>query len=545
MDGGYVFWFDPGREVDADPDYQLLRPIQDMFDVREAQQKSKYLLDQIYRTPWQDSANDKPEHDRRYTGALRLAFAFERMNARRLDKDAPLTHAVFGPEHPAAFLEDVRAGELQRQQTDAAWRVRRIQQACALLFLLSVVTYETYTELAEYYFAAIAAYVPLLAVIAYLSWVLEHRKIQLRAEDYRGVREILRVQIAWWAAGIAKMADGRHLRTVDSNLRLVREAAKTCSLWALLRCRSTRTLDLAADASMAHLPKKWVTSQIDYFRKNSRLQAQSKRIAELVSKITFGAAMAGLGTLAFAEMFNDTGESILEWSRPGASLVFMVLAIPTAGMILQLLTGTMLGRGGRLKVGSAILASLAAVFLILAEAIGMWAPGWNMVPSEVAPHGWGLALYCGAMTMVVASRFPWASEDLDVQPVAWRPVWIATGLLAALSLITATVLADHHPFIQESAFETFRGCILAQSVFLLGVAGTIRWYTTRRNHSAQATHYDDMLRTFRRMEDLLEDRSPPYDVETRQYVIELGEMALDENEAWLKAHRSLPPEAPG
>ena len=81
-------------------------------------------------------------------------------------------------------------------------------------------------------------------------------------------------------------------------------------------------------------------------------------------------------------------------------------------------------------------------------------------------------------------------------------------------------------------------------LLILAVSGMVRFYSERRNHAAQANQYDDMLRVFRRAQDLLPSEGERFQDSTRQLMLQLGQLALHEGEAWLKAHRERPPEPP-
>src|SRR5205807_10252492 len=47
--------------------------------------------------------------------------------------------------------------------------------------------------------------------------------------------EMLRVQRAWWSAGLSARVDREHLQGADQNLAPVRDCAKTIISWILLR----------------------------------------------------------------------------------------------------------------------------------------------------------------------------------------------------------------------------------------------------------------------------------------------------------------------
>ena len=68
-----------------------------------------------------------------------------------------------------------------------------------------------------------------------LALVETSNLLQAVAEDYRAVAEILRVQRAWCAAGLAARVDREHLQGVDQDLAPIRDCAKTIIAWIFLR----------------------------------------------------------------------------------------------------------------------------------------------------------------------------------------------------------------------------------------------------------------------------------------------------------------------
>src|SRR3984893_12943403 len=103
------------------------------------------------------------------------------------------------------------------------------------------------------------------------------------AEDYRAVAEILRVQRAWWSAGLNARVDREHLQGVDQDLAPIRDCAKTIIAWSLLRhgwSAGAPMLDWAHVRGAASEPRDlrgrekpppdWIGSQLWYFVNNSQ-----------------------------------------------------------------------------------------------------------------------------------------------------------------------------------------------------------------------------------------------------------------------------------
>src|SRR5260221_12984329 len=55
------------------------------------------------------------------------------------------------------------------------------------------------------------------------------------AEAYRAVAESLRVQCAWWSAGLTARVDREHLQGVDQDLAPIRDCTRMIIAWILLR----------------------------------------------------------------------------------------------------------------------------------------------------------------------------------------------------------------------------------------------------------------------------------------------------------------------
>jgi hypothetical protein len=604
-DGGYVLWINPAEQspphATVRQQVRVLRPVQRLLDVRQPGASPAAARDRLYAVPTLADLQAAPEGQpsrneaAAWKGAMALAGAFDRFNRAgdaRARREPLLAPAAITSEHPVSYLARMRpsGGAIGLEQAASAGALRLAQRGCAVLFLLSITAYEAHTEFLEENCVPLLFYVGLLAAIWGWAELVRHNKVQARAEDYRGVQEMLRVQIAWWGAGIDRMVDRVHLRTIDTDLRLVREAAAMISTWALLRCAPAATLGIVDINAALGTPKfrgrlpyaDWIDEQAKYFDKKSNLQRQITRLGELTFKVTLLAALLSIGAMAvalgvlshgwLAASLQDAMRELPDVAPPCAA----VLLPASLGWLLWVITGRE-GATGERRFG---VRGLVAYTMVICSRIETTAalclvlipPVWIAVRTALLPAGgtlnpWldtavklgniapayllaGVALAAILFThgfrvgldKEPANRLACAVRDLN-----WWQLLLSALLIAATltALATCFAAAGTAPGDLTALAEQVRRAMLSGSILLLSAAGMNRWYSERRNHLAQAARYDDLLRAFRRAEDLLRQRPAAPEPDLRDCLGELGEMALDENEAWLKAHRERPLEAMG
>lgn len=607
-DGGYVLVLDgsaprPGSRrllgaLEPPPGARVLRPIQMLFDTRHDHADIGAARERIAREPLRDEPEPGEDVEARLRGAFACANGFEKMHARR--GGGPLKPAPFGDEHPAAFLEAAREADaaLGLQQTTATYWTRLAQRWSASFFVLAIVSYETYTELTHDRPPALLLYIAFLVAILGIVIAVRWTQVQVRAEDYRGLREMMRVQIHWWSAGVDRMVDRVHLRTINNDLRLTREAMATLGMWALLRNAKTKTLDLpprlddlGQDRGPA-LATKWIKEQREYFRTQSRAQYGAKRLADTSFVVALLSALCALTTLfvllygkGYANMEAALGQSLL--AARVATPLFATLA---AMGLLWTITGSCWGSGDRAheladmrrgwRAGKSNLSPLAfalgphgalaliPTFALLAlMALALAAIGLDIAslmdrfspPDATRPLiPWaGQTAFLALLAILTIIRIPDRSSRFRVKKFNIARYAVAVVLATATQIAVAATFAgtvrllreDLSPFVvaplpvADGDVEAFHAILLAVALILLTGAGMIRWYTERRNHLAQAEHYSDMFRVFRRAEEWLSRAETPFRIEEREQLLELGIIALDESEAWLKAHRERPSEA--
>jgi hypothetical protein len=522
-DGGHVLLIDPTQPAP----YIALPPIQNLL--RAGGQTSSLSLSTaaIYRRP--AALHAAAAHDHLHD-ALRIPRRFEAFH-RAHSRGGETTAPTSDDRHPAAYLESIRTGQLRDDNDDAGEKARAALRQIVLLFLLGAGLYELHVEFLPRSHMLVLFYATMLLGAFLRAWSARRALYQVKFEDYRGLREMMRVQIGWWNAGIARQVDRIHLRSVDSDLRHVREAAAAITTWAILRCRALpttdpTTLDHAADAS------RWPKEQLGYFTKALREQHAAKAVAEQFFEVAFAAFLGMLTLMAcvMGALQTRDGEGWLERFAPAAFIVLPACAVLVLGGLLQLTTGA-----SRLRRTANAWPPVAAY--IAAGGLCCWLGAILPWP---AGGGFGAILLVAALVVMALTGVPTSSKYLVVPELGLAAKLGIAASVVAFAMLLAVAMAAALP---GAPAENFRSTILMSSVLLLTSAGLIRFYTDRRNHSAQANQYADMRRAFARAVDIMAHGAlTPRQLQV--LLIELGELALDENEAWLKAHRERPPGTP-
>jgi hypothetical protein len=126
-------------------------------------------------------------------------------------------------------------------------------------------------------------------------------------------------------------------------------------------------------------------------------------------------------------------------------------------------------------------------------------------------------------------------------------LWIATtGLGEPLAWMVNHLATKEHAAHPVEAAEAMRRLTVVVVVLLTALAGAIRFVTEKLGLEAEALTYRDALDKFERAERFVAretdpaTRAPRDPKVWRALVLELGLLALQENEAWLQAHRERP-----
>jgi hypothetical protein len=413
----------------------------------------------------------------------------------------------------------------RRKVDSALWRI-------AGLFVLAILALEIYAKFYTDSPIPLLVYVLALAIMAGIVFVTRMRLWQPRAEDYRAVSEMLRIQRVWWACGLRERVDREHLQGVDPELARPRDAMRAVlgwmslranwmpvqelsSRWSLVRAvqpgerpdqpRCTKRLTKTTGASM---PRDWIGEQIRYFARERHRREDTFRKRETLAWLMFtmSGVLAALVVLwlgdeamhtetrAWFERLADNPDG--GWAGHYAFLLWLAIGAAAIGLRQHL---------RELNGKSAMFATLLAGALsAFALAVGL--------------HRIGMPFY-----------------DLVQQAVAATDPGILVSLLKPLG------------FIQDGSGMTER---LADVVLvvLTAAAGAMRFHTEKRGWEAEAFAYGDALNKFERAEKAFATLVDPATGEptnanadkARDLVRALGLLAMRENESWLKTHRERP-----
>jgi hypothetical protein len=175
----------------------------------------------------------------------------------------------------------------------------------------------------------------------------------------------------------------------------------------------------------------------------------------------------------------------------------------------------------------------------------------------------------------------WKVPDLSLAQqiifaVATAAALIGLDVLLAPGLAVLRAWLEPHAEIAHGADAAQHALVMVSATLALAATTLLKYYVEKRNHKAQFAEYSNQNRAFlrccdtikarlrdcQRRTDDLRDLADTYSagaptkamhdcakairttmLDLRRLSIELGELALDENETWLQAHRERPIEA--
>jgi hypothetical protein len=440
---------------------------------------------------------------RRLRGSLVVARGVERMHRERPGPRTPEDANVMADASPLANVADALHAAralLSARQRQVNVYVRRGFHVMAAAFVVAVLVFESYAKLFHERHALLGIYLFVLLVIGIQAlrgrWMLW----EAVAEDYRAVAESLRVQRAWWAAGLKARVDWEHLQGVGQDLSPIRDCTKMIAGWVALRHgwdEADRQPDWVHVRGKAAAPRDlrkvekpppdWVGSQLWYFIHNAEDRERRVQISDAGSWCLF--VMSG----ALAAL-------LWMWSvRPEIK--------------------TQLGRMAHIRlphwtemfdIDASFIVWLALVALVITFRV------WNHDVRRPVPQ----SFLTGITGAAAAAAFALAMISAKPLLVRW------TGL---------------HEDDQAVTYVT-----LASLVVISAVAGAYRYLMERLNVEAEALDYRDARGRFERAERLLArgadstTGAPADEAAAQRIVHELGRLALMENEAWLKSRRERP-----
>jgi len=439
--------------------------------------------------------------------SLLLADRLDRFNAKLEGPDDLVAHiSPIPPQRLTGELNEVTEviGRLQMQTN---WLSRVAFKAMAALFVLAVFTFEIFAKFYTERPSVLAGYLGLLILIGLIVWVAQWQWWQPDAEDYRAVAEMLRVQHAWWSAGLDERADREHLQGASNDLAPVRHAGTAIIAWLVMRAGWPEPLP--ADWSAVRDPGR-TPGQFPLSRRRPTPWIVRKAL-EWWDKLR-----------------GSKQQEPLDWI--GSQLSYFAAKTPLRRDAVHITEAA----SWTLFAASGFLGAILLVFLLKGPVDGHWLyyrlEAGSVWPNALAPRAgnyFSPALWTLLVIVAIFIR------------IGFRGIkrWKAT----ALSLVIGAIMAFLLSLALISAAPTPDFTERALIVLLVGlsaIAGAWRYLTERLNIEAEAHEYRDAHVRFDRAEHLL--AAEPDEGRARAIVFELGRLALAENEAWLKSRRERP-----
>jgi hypothetical protein len=508
----YVWLIDPrARTVENAYGVRVLPPADDLRAESSEAEQEEWLADSLFTVEAFEQFNHNPG-----TGANAWTAARE---------DAP--------DYPIDILRKIR-GELRERTKDAKGKSHWAFRWLAILFLAAVLLFEAFAKFAPSWWLPILIYLLPMGGIGAVVYFARKRRWQPLYEDYRAVSEMLRVQRAWWAAGLPNRVDREHLRGVDPDLARVRDAVTT--MLALVWLRSSWPDDRPMESEQRPLrkweivragksqaratltqqeegPQDWIGSQIDYFAREQPNRERWAVVAEASSWFLFVTAGV-LAFLIFLFLFDDHARRAFE---------AVAASLGTHGAV---------GTGAPLFVFVLITAG-RVLLRLFAIHDRRRRPAKRRHPLHKFAH----SCAHGARGFVVTFVFAlFAAPALAV---------FAVNLGKPLALLPRH---EHHWGHALEAMAAAEYVMIVFVVLLNALAGASRFLSERLGWEAEALNFRDMLKPFQLAEAALdkiygEDDRPRDERDEKQargIVLELGRLALSDTEAWLKMRRERP-----
>lgn len=467
---------------------------------------------------------------------------------------------------PAQVVSAI-SGELRVPTNRAAARSRHAFYELVGLFLGALLAFEMFTEFLPDSPWVLLIYLLLLATIIglYLCAVWGHW--QPVAEDRRAIREVIRVQVAWWRAGLRHRVDQLHLQGADFDLARVRDAARNIIVWALLQCLGKepainwKTVFAPEqwppfDKHMPGntFPNDWIGNQYYYFRQREEQRETKGQLIDALSWSLFAAAgllavllLVLLFLLRFARdsinyaTFLHQLSTFSIWSLGGAVLICLAGACG-AWWITGRLRHEESGR--RLSIVFALVTALwifVAIQLVAAATVHP-AALWMHVVFFVLTLGYGAYWLFKVLPDANATHLGAAVLGIGAA-ILFAFVLQAGAAAVAHRLYDLRGLDDPHD--PHGLAHVAEHMTIVFVVFLPALAGAMRFLADKLAVEAEALSYREARDWFEHATDLLLALKPgngnaAADERARDIILRIGRLALSENEAWLKSRRERP-----
>ena len=513
---GFAWLLDPAAEpLCAFPPVTVLPPAPDL-------------------TPWKDvyaapSAQDwggpggakQPETSARQSAhlqescrVLKIAGDFVR------DSDWPASNqSAAAPVWPTAEGRTAILHRIAESLTDATNRLAREYRTTtywlAGYFVLAVLAFETYEKFALAAVLALYLIIIFLAVFAYRR--AGKRGLQPMAEDRRSIREALRVQEAWWQAGLDDRVDFFHLAGADQDLARVRGAIRNVIAYALITGDPGKEQPdwksvFVPPGATASRPKDWIGSQRDYFFQRRGQRHKRGVFMEAVSWTLFVTATC----LAFllllhhwdvvAEYMSGFVNSLEE--RPYWETMLITFAAMAATAYCWWLGGRLLV-GPRTSWGSfplAIAINLPAAFFLFLAA--------HLLATVVIQTNEPPWIYCAFIALVFAYLvyFMWkVIPDANNTYPARTILGITVCTFLGLTVLAVAALLDRrfdtmNPVVHLDVVADYMTIVLV--VFVPALGGAVRFVAEKLAVEAEALSYRDAHLWFERATERLQALAP-------------------------------------
>lgn len=541
---GFVWLIDPAREEKTGPlPVRVLAPHDEEFGTAA---NPRVLLDGSL-------------------SLLRRACHFERSNRHMRTSDPVSTWP--SEKDPASALARIftRLGEPANRAAEVS---RNAFSLLAGLFLASFLLFEIFAKFLYDSPAILALYVVFLSLTIGLYFLARQRNWQPIAEDGRAVREVLRIQLAWWRSGLGQHVFDFYLKGADRELGQVREGVRNLVVMAELSCPGVATQTnwkqvfdpddrkhFHPGMRIAEHPRDWIGSQLYYFRQRHEQREAKHRFIEELSWILF--VTSGLLALLLCAWLFPIGRIWLSTHVPMGSLPSQLpIVVTVAGIAVSVTCWWGFSRMRReLDLGAGL--GLAAGYG-LASAAALWVALHGMaVIALVEKDPFGMAALLPIVVLGVLGAalsgywLPLVLRDTNTT----RPVQtvIAVGAVVTLTLAVMSVaskFSTHFDHVHLQHLDRDRGVLaeymtILMIAFLPAMAGALRFISEKMAMEAEARSYRDALEWFERADRLLSELRPGQgrqeaDAKARDVVRQLGILALGESQQWLKSRRERP-----
>jgi hypothetical protein len=428
--------------------------------------------------PRHDSAKDRGGLAERMRASLTLARGFDGL-ARRM---APVPGAFRWPANPPQpndMLGILRHEITRIQRLRKTW-LTASTYSLAVLFCAAVLLLDLHIEQgAAGSWAAMALVLYFAAVFAAgtIHFLVDWRRWQRIAEDYRAVNEALRVQLAWWEAGLSGpeyRADRHYLGSVHGPILYSRHAVRGIVEWTRLCCLPQEP---SISWHQVHGPRdSWVAAQISYFREHARRRQRAVDVVRVASWVLFLVALF---------------------------LAFMLFGYARGAKVLG-------------DTPAAIVAAVRFPLGLAMAAAGIWWL-WRQRTSRPGSLHWRLAatVVAAGIALALAPVLPALAADV-VRGIEDKVQYVAAMLVVLLSATAGAVRFVADKLAWEAEANRYEDALTAFERAADELADADRAVADGESSAESALAYKQRI------------------------VVDLGQEALEENEYWLRAHRERP-----